>query len=255
MGTRQPDTCTAPYRVRFDEAGPDGLLRTSVLLRFAGDLAWHHSASRGYGRAWYAERRLTWLVRAAVLSMVEPIEVGSEIVGTTWVLGGRRVWARRRTEFRDSAGRLAAWTQVDWVLLDGHGAPTRMPSEIEAFLGGPSAPFGLARVTLDEAPAGVRRASLLVRPQELDPMDHVNNAVYADWLDEAVIGAGDARAIRAVPRLARLEYVAPADAGSRVSADVWRNQGGWSFRVRDEAGRDLLRARLEPGPGATTAAT
>ena len=86
-------------------------------------------------------------------------------------------------------------------------------------------------------------------------MDHVNNAVYADWLDEAVIGSGDARAIRAVPRLARLEYAAPADAGSRVSADVWPDQGGWSFCVRDDAGRDLLRARLEPGPSTTTAAT
>ena len=41
---RDPDTCSAPYRVRFDEAGPDGLLRTSVLLRYAQDLAWYHSA-------------------------------------------------------------------------------------------------------------------------------------------------------------------------------------------------------------------
>ncbi len=84
-------------------------------------------------------------------------------------------------------------------------------------------------------------------------MDHVNNAVYADWLDEAVIGSGDARAIRALPRLARLEYAAPADAGSRVSADVWPSHDGWSFRARDDAGRDLLRARLEPGTSAAVA--
>lgn len=45
MSVRHPDTCSAPYRVRFDEAGPDGLLRTSVLLRLAQDLAWHHSAA------------------------------------------------------------------------------------------------------------------------------------------------------------------------------------------------------------------
>ena len=43
-------------------------------------------------------------------------------------------------------------------------------------------------------------------------MDHVNNAVYADWLDEAVIAAGDRAATRAIPRLARLEYAAPAAA-------------------------------------------
>jgi Acyl-ACP thioesterase len=254
MSARDPDTCSAPYRVRFDEAGPDGLLRTSVLLRFAQDLAWHHSATRGFGRAWYAERGLTWLVRAAEVGVIAPIEVGSEIVGTTQVVGWRRVWARRRTDFRDPAGRLVAWTQIDWILLDGHGAPTRIPSEFDAVFGAPTVPFGLARVTLDESPADARHVWFTVRPQELDPMDHVNNAVYADWLDEAVIGSGDARAIRAVPRLARLEYAAPADAGARVSADVWPAQDGWSFRVRDDAGRDLLRARLEPGTNAAVAA-
>jgi acyl-ACP thioesterase len=246
-------TCSVPYRVRFDEAGPDGLLRTSALLRYAQDVAWHHSASRGFGRAWYAERGLTWLVRAAEVAVLAPIEVGSEIEGTTQVVGWRRVWARRRTDFRDAYGSAVAWTQIDWILLDRNGAPTRIPREFGAIFGAPTVPFGLARVALDEPPAGARHASFTVRPQELDPMNHANNAVYADWLEEAVIGAGDAPATRAVPRLARLEYAAPAEAASVVAADLWPERGGWSFRLRDEAGRDLLRARLQPGGGATGA--
>ena len=52
-------------------------------------------------------------------------------------------------------------------------------------------------------------------------MAHVNNAVYADWLEEAVIAAGDPEATRAVPRLARLEYAAAADAGAALAADAW----------------------------------
>ena len=47
----------SPYRVRFDEAGPDGNLRTSTLLRYAQDLAWYHSAQRGFTRAWYGGTR------------------------------------------------------------------------------------------------------------------------------------------------------------------------------------------------------
>jgi acyl-ACP thioesterase len=255
MSVGEPDTCSAPYRVRFDEAGPDGLVRTSVLLRFAQDVAWHHSASRGFGRAWYAERGLTWLVRAAEVGVDAAIAVGSEIVGTTRVVGWRRVWARRYTDFRDAAGQLLGWTQIDWILLGGNGAPTRIPSEFEAIFGAPTVPFGLARVAVDDPPAGAAHLSLIVRPQELDPMDHVNNAVYADWLDEAVIGAGDTGATRALPRLARLDYAAPAASDTDVRADVWPAARGWSFRVRDGAGVDLLRARLEPGrdpgPGAT----
>ena len=51
MTDREPDACSAPYRVRFDEAAPDGLIRTSVLLRYAQDLAWFHSARQGFHRA------------------------------------------------------------------------------------------------------------------------------------------------------------------------------------------------------------
>jgi acyl-CoA thioesterase FadM len=244
---REPDTCSAPFRVRFDEAGADGLLRTSVVLRYAQDVAWLHSASRGFDRAWYAERGLTWLVRAAEVVVEAPIPVGSELVGTTQVVGWRRVWARRRTDFRDAAGEIAAWTQIDWVLLDARGAPTRIPAEFEPVFGAPTGAFGLARVDVGEPPADAHRSTITVRPHELDPMAHVNNAVYADWLEEAVIGAGDTEAARHLPRLARLEYAAAADAGAVLAAEVWPASAGWSFRVRLGAGQDLLRARLESG--------
>jgi acyl-ACP thioesterase len=247
VNDRALDTCTVPYRVRFDEAGPDGFVRTSVLLRYAQDVAWHHSASRGFGRTWYAERGLTWLVRSAEVAVLAPIEVGSDIEGTTRVVGWRRVWARRLTDFRDPAGGLVAWTQIDWVLLDRNGAPTRIPTEFDSAFGAPSVSAGLARVALDPAPADADRRSFTVRPHELDPMGHVNNAVYADWLDEAVMTAGDPAVTRAIPRLARLEYVAPAAAGSVVAGEVWPELAGWSVRFWGAGGRELLRARLEPG--------
>lgn len=242
---REPDTCAAQFRVRFDEAGADGLIRTSVLLRYAQDVAWLHSASRGFDRAWYAARGLTWLVRTAEVAVVAPIAVGSELVGITQVVGWRRVWARRKTEFRDATGDLAAWTQIDWVLLDARGAPTRIPAEFEPVFGAPTGPFGLARVEVGEPDPDALRVEFAVRPHELDPLAHVNNAVYADWLEEAIIEAGDGRATRALPRLARLEYAAQADAGGRLTAEAWPVPGGWSYRLRDAAGQDLLRARLE----------
>ena len=246
----EPDACSAPFRVRFDEAGPDGLLRTSVLLRYAQDLAWYHSASRGFDRNWYRERGLTWLARTAEVAVEAPVRVGDELTGTTRVVGWRRVWARRRTDFVDSAGKPVAWTHVDWVLLDGRGAPTRVPIDFQPVFGAPDAPFALARVPLDEPPASATSSRFAVRPQELDPMDHVNNAVYADWLDEQVIAAGGLAEVRAIPRRARLEYARAAEAGSSVEAVTWRgDDGGWSCRIADAAGTELLRARLEGTSG------
>jgi acyl-ACP thioesterase len=242
---RDPDRCSAPYRVRFDEGGPDGLIRTSVLLRYTQDLAGYHSASRGFGRSWYAERGITWLVRAAEVAVVAPIGVGAELTGTTSVVGWRRVWARRRTEFHDPDGTLVSWVHIDWVLLDDRGAPTRIPQEFDAVFGAPPATFGLARVDLGEVPTDPARSTFTVRPQELDPMDHVNNAVYADWLDEAVLVAGGATAARAVPRLVRLEYARAAEPSARLVADAWPVGGAWVCRVADADGTDLLRARIE----------
>jgi len=241
----EPDACSAPVRVRFDEAGPDGLLRTSVLLRYAQDLAWYHSAARGFDRDWYRERGLTWLARAAEVGVEAEIRVGDELTGTTRVVGWRRVWARRRTEFVDATGVLAGWTHVDWVLLDARGAPTRIPVDFQPVFGAPDAGFPLARVPLSEPPPDAAHARFTVRPQELDPMDHVNNAVYADWVEEQVIAAGGLADVRAIPRLARLEYARAAAAEAAVDAITWRETAGWSCRISDSAETELLRARLE----------
>ena len=185
-GRRAATPAPRPYRVRFDEAGPDGLLRTSVLLRYAQDLAWYHSAGRGFGRDWYAERGH---------HLARPRRRGR----------GRRPGPRRRGAGRDDPGRR---------LAAGLGAaPDRVPSMPAARSSPGPHRLGAARCArrADADPARVRRglrraagrrsssarvdpgsstgrrerrAILTVRPQELDPMDHVNNAVYADWLDE-----------------------------------------------------------------------
>jgi acyl-ACP thioesterase len=243
---KDPHTCSVEFRVRFDEAGPDGLLRTSSLLRYAQDLASVHSAERGFDRSWYAERGLAWLARTASAAILAPIAHGSSMTGTTRVVGERRVWARRRTDFHDRIGRLVARTHVDWVLLDAHGAPTRVPPEFGTAFETPRATFRLGRVELGSPPAEARTFVFAVRPQELDPMDHVNNAVYVDWLEEAILGDGGADAVRRIPRLARLEYARSAEPAAALSATVWPDEGGdWSYRLRDGTGNELLRARLE----------
>lgn len=247
-----PFACATPFRVRFDEAAPDGFLRTSSVLRYAQDLAWFHSAERGFTRAWYAERGLVWLARAAEVAMLAPVRVGETLTGTTRVVGARRVWARRQTTFTRADDELVAWTHVDWVLIDGRGAPIRIPAEFDGAFGYQQSDLALARVSLAAPPSSADVASFRVRPQELDPMDHANNAVYADWLDERVLASGGAdgqAATRAIPRRVRLEYARAAEREAVVTATTWPDddRAGWSCRLTDASGTELLRARLERG--------
>jgi acyl-CoA thioester hydrolase len=242
----------ATYRVRFDESTPAGVARTSALLRYAQDVAWAHSEALGFDRAWYRQRGLAWLVRAAELVVLAAIPLGSSLEVVTSVTGHRRVWARRRAEVRVDGERgdgLVAWVHTDWVLIDGRGRITRVPSVFGTTFPAPLVNDTLGRVTVPAAPASAARQRFRVRPHELDPMDHVNNAVYLDWLEDAVIAAengGTGAAFTArVPRRYRLEYAAAAAPGVELETETWRDGEGWAHRTT-AAGADVLRARLDP---------
>src|SRR4051812_38119103 len=232
LSATSPTDHETTYRVRFDEAGPDGVLRTSGLMRFAQDLAWLHSTALGFGREWYAERGLTWLVRAAELEILAAVPMGSTVAARAEVVGRRRVFARRRGEFRVADGRLAAWVNTDWVLIDAKGGLTRIPPVFIEMFGGIGLEGSIGRLDLATTPAEATHHRLSVRPHELDPMGHANNAVYLDWLEEAVARTGGEATISALPRRYRLEYALAAGPGTELDAAAWRRDEGWSFRLR-----------------------
>ena len=238
---------SATYRVRFDEAGPDGVARASAYLRYAQDLAWLHSERRGFGRPWYQERGLAWVVRAVDLTIESALPTGTAMLATTEVIGGRRVMARRRCDLRaETDGTSIATVLTDWVMTTTAGVPTRVPDAFPISFGVPLNGFEPTRVDPGEAPAGAVRRSFDVRLHELDPMGHVNNAIYLDWLDEAV-DLLDPAIIRAVPRRYRLEYRTAAAPGATLHGQAWAADPGWRYRLEDSAGRLCLGGRLEVG--------
>ena len=238
----------AGYRVRFDEAGADGRVRTSALLRYAQDIAWRHSEDLGFDRTWYTERGRWWVVRAVELEVLEPIPMGHTLRLATAVLGHRRIWARRRGEFRLADGSVAAVATTDWVIVDGRGRIVRIPGDFGEAFPNPELDGEIIRVSPPPAPPAASSLVLDVRPQDLDPMGHVNNAVYLDWIEEVVAGAGDPAAATLVPRSVAIEYAASAEPGDRVEGLAWLAGDGWWVRLtRLSDGADLVRARLAAG--------
>lgn len=240
------------YRVRFDEAGPDGRLRTSGFMRYAQDLGWLHSTDLGFGQAWYAEHGLTWLVRAAELRIDAAPEMGSRLVARTAIVGIRRVFARRRGEFLLEDGTSAGWVHTDWVLIDRRGALTRIPDIFSEVFGGtdPMGPIG--RIPLPPTPPGARHRRFAVRAHELDPLNHANNAVYLDWLEESILDAAGPGELddptRSLPRNYRMEFAVAAEAGDELDAGAWRDGTGWSYRLTGVTdGVDRFRALMTTG--------
>lgn len=241
---------TSHYRVRFDECGPDGLLRTSGLLRYAQDVAWIHSERLGFDRGWYTERGLAWLVRSASIDLLQPVPTGRRLTVTTRVVGFRRVTARRRTTF-EVDGDVAAEVLTDWAMTDRRGLPARVPSDFGRFVTAGSQPFQPIKVALAPRLGDGVRIEFFVRRQDLDPMDHLNNAAYVDFAEEVLtspagVAAGADAIPTAVPRRYLVDYAAPASLGDRIVATAWREADGWAVTLARGDGQQVARARLKP---------
>jgi acyl-CoA thioesterase FadM len=230
------------YRVRFDEAGPDGLARASTLLRYAQDVAWRHSEHLGFDRGWYQARGLGWVVRGLELELREPIPMGHTLRVSTAVVGHRRIWARRLGECRLADDRLAATVTTDWVLLDSRSRVVRIPADFGVAFANPEVRSEIIRVPApDGAPS--HSMSLRVRTSELDPLDHVNNAAYVDWLDEALLDAGwSAASAGGQARAVRIEYLASAARGDDATVELHGEPAAWSAAIRRADGLELVRA-------------
>ena len=240
------------YRVRFDEATPDGLAKTSALLGYLGDVAWRHSEVLGFPRGWYRQRGLAWVVRAIDLDLVAPIRDGDEIRVSTRIAGFRRVLCRRHSELRGADGAPAGDASVDWAMTDGR-APTRIPGDFARIPGIDMTAFAPTRVDLPPAPASAVELGLVPRLRELDPVGHVNNSVYLDWLDEAVAATGGIEQVRAARRRYRVAYLRSAGPGDALRSIAWSDGAGWAWRLADDAG-DLVVGRLDPGSSAQPSA-
>jgi acyl-CoA thioesterase FadM len=242
-----PRLFEADYRVRFDEADTHGWLRPSGFLRYAQDMAWRHSELAGFGREWYAERSMQWLVRNVALHIKTPVTYGDTLTVRTSVTGWRHVWARRHAEMQRTAtadgpadGALVAVVDTDWVLLTIDGQPARVPAEIVTSFS-PGRTFVRSRVTLSEAPPDATLLSTRVRSLDVDPMGHMNNAAYLDVVEDAT--ARLPASLRLLDAdCYRVGYVRPALPGAAIKAACWlTDEGSVACRISDGEGVELTR--------------
>ena len=236
------------YRVRFDEANAEGWLRPSGLLRYAQDMAWRHSTEAGFDRDWYERRGMNWLVRNVKVSLAEPITYGDVLAIGTKVIGWRHVWARRHTEVRridseDGGGRdgVVATVETDWVLLTLEGTPARVPPEIIEYFS-PGRQFKRDRIVLPEPTAEVTTLATRVRPLDVDPLRHMNNAAYVDMVDDGLSHVPAEQRLEA-PNCYRIGYLMAALPGTPVRIDCWpASPGQIACRISSGDGSELAKA-------------
>jgi len=208
---RAPAVFSRRFRVRHYECDDQGHVNNAVYLQYMQQTAVEASAAAGFGLAWYEAQGTVWVIRKMTIEYLRPAFADDELEVTTWLSSLHRVRAYREyavrlvrrgeaTSPRPGADRpsrpndeLLACAQADWVYVNRQtGLPARIPAAVPTLF----APNGQSALPphrpdppLADRAAREFHSQRRVQCYELDPMVHVNNAVYLNWLQQAVFEA------------------------------------------------------------------
>jgi acyl-CoA thioester hydrolase len=231
-----PRTHMRAFRVRYYECDAYGHVNHAQYLRYMQEAAFDASAAAGYDLARYQTMERTWLIRETEIEYLRPLHYGDTVHVKTWVDDFRRIRSRRAYEFHcGGPGRLAARASTDWVFLNTvTGHPAAIPQELVSAFYPEGAPNPAPRPGIQRPPPPppeVFRVRRTVEWRDLDPMGHVNNAVYLAYLEDCGIQVADAHGwslqrteaegLAIVARRHHIEYRQPAALGDELELATW----------------------------------
>jgi acyl-CoA thioester hydrolase len=225
------------FRVRHYECDAYGHVNHAHYLRYMQETAMDASAAAGYDVARYQEIGRQWLIRETDITYFRPLVYGDTVIVKTWVDNFRRVRSRRAYELRQaSSGTVVAQAHTDWVFLDRESLrPVRVPdSLINVFFPEGAPPTARRPEPFPQAPPpppGQFKMRLPVAWRHIDPAQHVNNAMYMAYIEDAGVEVAAAhgwpmeRMIQEgfgiVARRYRIEYKQPALLGDELEVATW----------------------------------
>ncbi len=269
------------YRLarRLSHADVDflGELKVPALLGLLEQAAVEASTAVGFDAARYTREGRIWIIRRTRLHRLVPVGGGDTVDVETRVADFRRARSLRRYAVQRHAQMVAEAT-TDWVYCDlQSGRPARIPEPLQrAFAGDdrgaappaarPLAALPRAAVLPSHAPGTPVELALTVQPSHLDHIAHVNNAVYAAYLEDgafalfAACGWPLSRMLEMAGALRiqwlDAEYLSDAAAGAQLHVYSWLLEGSAIERNQDrppERARVLQTIRRSGGEEITRA--
>jgi YbgC/YbaW family acyl-CoA thioester hydrolase len=176
--------------VGYSELGAHGWVSPSHYLRYLVETAYDWAEANQLGMQESEQLGLAWVIRETELEIIRPLRFNEGFDFTIWLMEWRKVRGRRgfKITLADS-GELVAQGAQQVVSLDAHSLRPITPPErfMESFRLEEPPIVHLSPFPLDIPGRGeLFRMNRSVEWRDLDTMDMVYNAVYIDYVEDAV---------------------------------------------------------------------
>ncbi|HTU18758.1 MAG TPA: thioesterase family protein [Gemmataceae bacterium] len=257
---------TRLFRVRHYELDAFSRVNEVNLVRYMQEAAIEASTALGFSLSWYNEHNVGWVVRRLSAKFFAPALYGEEVAVATWLSGLRGVRSIREYDLtRTRDGSRIARGRAEWVYMDFQtGEPTRVPDAwADAFsLRGKPEDLGI-RLNEPRPTEAAHRYTNRRRVQfhELDAVQHVNHAVYLQWIAEAFLdvlraaGQSPEQSLRdgwrAVQMGHEIQYFAGALDQENIEIVSWLSEkaesgAAWTHEIYNADTRKLLARDYAP---------
>jgi YbgC/YbaW family acyl-CoA thioester hydrolase len=188
-----PQYFSRTFRVRWGEVNAIGQVALSDYFRYVVETAWDWGATSGLGIAASEELGLAWVVRESEIDFLRPLYANDVFELRIWLVDWRRVRGTRCFELvLKEGGAVVAQGVQEIVALDGKTLRPVVPPEHAIASLTTEQPRVFAhrkfpKFQIQRAAAFITRRA--VEWRDLDSMEHVNNANYATFAEDAATQA------------------------------------------------------------------
>ena len=179
---------TRSFRVRWSELDASGTVSPANYLRYLLETAWDWGIAIGWDADYSQNPDVLWLIRETEIRFLQPLRHNDEFDFTIWMVHWQRVRGTRCFELtRKGSGEVIAQGTQQIVYIDAKtGRPLNMPEEdiVRFRLENPRV-FPFERFPKIAPMEDSFRMQRQVELMDLDSYDHVNNAIYVNYAEEA----------------------------------------------------------------------
>src|SRR5215211_5008175 len=187
---------TRTFRVRWGELDATGTVGPANYLRYLMETAWDWGDAVGLGVNDSQMLNLFWVIRETEIRFLRPLRHHDVFDFTIWLVNWRRVRGTRCFELkRKENGDVIAQGTQQVVCMDSNtGRPAGLSEDvIDRFrLENPRA-FPFERFPKIRPVETIYRMQRQVESMDLDVYEHVNNAAYINYAEEAAVQDVSAR--------------------------------------------------------------